>query len=62
MQTLADQHALVTGGGRGIGIEITQQLILQGAKVTIKKVLKNSFSFIQSLVLLLVQISPMNTV
>jgi NAD(P)-dependent dehydrogenase (short-subunit alcohol dehydrogenase family) len=35
MQTLADQHALVTGGGRGIGIEITQQLIFQGAKVTI---------------------------
>jgi NAD(P)-dependent dehydrogenase (short-subunit alcohol dehydrogenase family) len=35
MQTLANQHALVTGGGRGIGIEITQQLIVQGAKVTI---------------------------
>lgn len=34
-QPLAHQHALVTGGGRGIGVEITQQLINQGAKVTI---------------------------
>ena len=32
---LAGQVALVTGGGSGIGLEITRQLGLHGAKVVI---------------------------
>jgi len=35
IKSLENQHALVTGGGRGIGLEITHQLLNQGAKVTI---------------------------
>lgn len=34
-QPLAGKHALVTGGGRGIGFTIAQALLLQGAKVTL---------------------------
>ncbi len=33
--TLNGKHALVTGGGTGIGLAIAQQLASQGAKVTI---------------------------
>lgn len=32
---LAGKHALVTGGGRGIGLAITQSLLAHGARVTI---------------------------
>lgn len=33
--SLAGRHALVTGGGRGIGAAIARALLVQGAKVTI---------------------------
>ena len=33
-QLLAGKHALVTGGGRGIGAAVTRQLLSHGAKVT----------------------------
>ena len=34
-QALANKHALVTGGGRGIGAAIAQQLLLHGARVSL---------------------------
>ena len=34
-QTLIGKHALVTGGGSGIGLAIAQALLQQGVKVTI---------------------------
>jgi len=34
-QLLAGKHALVTGGGRGIGVAIARQLAAHGARVTI---------------------------
>lgn len=34
-QQLAGKHALVTGGGRGIGLTITRALLAHGARVTI---------------------------
>lgn len=35
MTGLADKHALVTGGGKGIGAAIAKMLVAEGAKVTL---------------------------
>src|SRR5690349_4938257 len=35
LHALAGKHALVTGGGRGIGMAIAQALLQQGARVTL---------------------------
>jgi NAD(P)-dependent dehydrogenase (short-subunit alcohol dehydrogenase family) len=35
MMQLIGKHALVTGGSRGIGLEIARQLLAQGARVTL---------------------------
>jgi NAD(P)-dependent dehydrogenase (short-subunit alcohol dehydrogenase family) len=34
-QSLAGKHALVTGGGRGIGVAIARTLLMHGARVTL---------------------------
>ena len=35
MQSLAEQHALVSGGGTGIGLACAQALVRAGARVTV---------------------------
>ena len=44
-QQLAGKHAVVTGGGRGIGLAISRSLLDQGARVTVASRNPNELSF-----------------